>query len=1371
MQRVLFAIVATVGVTQAQSPLMMGSGSSLLAPLFRNWHESYNNLPGKRAFRYDSTGSGTGVKRVLRNESHWIGSEATLTDADYAMYPGIQMLPIAISPIAIMFNVVGTDGSPILGLRLDRGTLARIYSFDVTYWDDARIQALNPAVLLPHNVIRPVVRADSSGTSVIMSSSLVSFGWADTAGCGVEGAGCEVTKKLHQVSPGPRNASGHPLHAYESASGSSGVTDFVKHNANTIGYVGVATAIDNRVSFAVVVNKLGAPRLANRDAAELSAASAVYDPVRLTTAVHDQEGYPVLGMAYLAYWRQFNPAQQFVGIEPEWKGFTKDYKEEVDLGASGSPRGENWGYPANEKLHDPGKTCEEHSLTLDYLYWLYTSPHATSVVVTEGLVPVPQGTRNRVLGQLWESRCEGGATWATGHLVDIHASDTSANTLNELAYRYHQKSVELGHTAVVRPLMDSAAPIIAKTQGDETVVPPDYLAIPVYADGVVLVYNPGIDGLQVPLEMTVDTIRSILSGTITRWSDPAIAERNTFAPLPADVIEVAATPSLFRALLQLTGTASPYVRRTRADGSSSGSFTSEAEVAAHVYSRTGVFGVLTLATARKWPLSQVYIVTSAGEGGTVVTPSVESVSRAITEATWSNDLTTLNFTGKMALYPFVSVTWLYIPRHFSGSETHGQAVYDAVQWLSGAHPYRVATTLNEAADALGDLGYAAAALVPAVQSRVDLVFRSLTVNGRAAYPGPSSSTSLTWLWFLMGAVGLVAVLGVLFVWKSRRDAKRIQHLMDVNTIAETSAVAIAEMRLEEMEYLRTIENPNRIQLAFLQIMDALKEYRAYLPQSIVDGQDECSDVPPPTGDVTVVFTDIQSSTALWEQAGDAMEEALNYHNKVLRKNIRKNGGYEVKTIGDAFMVAFPEVEGAMRFCLESQMDLLNAPRPFGFDDLPLTCQVKDEKGNLTWSGLRVRMGVNCGKTSHEVNPVTGRTDYRGPVVNKAARFESNGVGGTVSVSKEVHEEAQKRLQELDALAKSVGTKEMKGIADPQEMFLYVPSKLAARHEKVGMSAQKRRRSTEDTKTLPEKESKATSKEGTIVCRGGLLNTSLQVAEISHIAVELRAFHDPSDRNAAQSSLLKFNALISACVELLRRTCGALQQVHGGGVHCTWNATAACADHLLQSLRFSQLLAERTPVIEQRTPMVLGLAAGKALVGNVGSMSRKNSVVTGQIAALSVSLCPHAWALGAQLLAVVTTADGPSAQISPALRLVDLWGVSDKVLSVYEVQMGSLEQLGLNDDFWASEKTSDGSPSSLKHNVLIRKAIAGDTEALADLRTATPPEDSVMDSVIHLLRAHVQNPVSLTYRMVAPGAHDLPGQSQQCRAEAVADADM
>ena len=62
----------------------------------------------------------------------------------------------------------------------------------------------------------------------------------------------------------------------------------------------------------------------------------------------------------------------------------------------------------------------------------------------------------------------------------------------------------------------------------------------------------------------------------------------------------------------------------------------------------------------------------------------------------------------------------------------------------------------------------------------------------------------------------------------------------------------------------------------------------------------------PSGTVTLLFTDVESSTKLWEDHPSEMKEALERHDTIVREAIEAHGGYVFKTVGDAFCAAFEE---------------------------------------------------------------------------------------------------------------------------------------------------------------------------------------------------------------------------------------------------------------------------------------------------------------------------------------------------------------------------------------------------------------------------------------------------------------------------------
>ncbi|GIL56696.1 hypothetical protein Vafri_11999 [Volvox africanus] len=88
--------------------------------------------------------------------------------------------------------------------------------------------------------------------------------------------------------------------------------------------------------------------------------------------------------------------------------------------------------------------------------------------------------------------------------------------------------------------------------------------------------------------------------------------------------------------------------------------------------------------------------------------------------------------------------------------------------------------------------------------------------------------------------------------------------------------------------------------------------------------------PGPGPDTTLLVTDIQSSTSLWEHLDqEVMSTALSLHNSIMRKNIAAFSGYESATEGDSFIVAFNNPTDALLCAVAAQQALLDGPWPLG----------------------------------------------------------------------------------------------------------------------------------------------------------------------------------------------------------------------------------------------------------------------------------------------------------------------------------------------------------------------------------------------------------------------------------------------------------
>jgi adenylate cyclase len=241
-----------------------------------------------------------------------------------------------------------------------------------------------------------------------------------------------------------------------------------------------------------------------------------------------------------------------------------------------------------------------------------------------------------------------------------------------------------------------------------------------------------------------------------------------------------------------------------------------------------------------------------------------------------------------------------------------------------------------------------------------------------------------------------------------------------------------------------------------------------------------AEIAAPTGNVSIAFTDIKNSTTLWEMYPSAMRSAIKLHNEVMRRQLRRIGGYEVKTEGDAFMVSFPTATSALLWCFAVQMELLDISWPSEVLN-SVSCQpIYDKDKNLIFKGLSVRMGIHFGDCVSEKDPVTRRMDYFGPMVNKASRISAVADGGQISVSSDFISEVQRCLEtyqdtdrggpngsedafddesyaasirkDLRSLTsqgfevKEMGEKKLKGLENPEVVYSLYPHALAGRIE-------------------------------------------------------------------------------------------------------------------------------------------------------------------------------------------------------------------------------------------------------------------------------------------------------------------------------------
>jgi len=167
--------------------------------------------------------------------------------------------------------------------------------------------------------------------------------------------------------------------------------------------------------------------------------------------------------------------------------------------------------------------------------------------------------------------------------------------------------------------------------------------------------------------------------------------------------------------------------------------------------------------------------------------------------------------------------------------------------------------------------------------------------------------------------------------------------------------------------------------------------------------------PLPLGEITLLFTDISGSSRLWEKHGDAFIPVWQAHDAVLRDAFTRFGGVEVKTEGDAFMVAFPDPAAAVHCAIFAQAALARYPWP---PDI---------------APLRVRMGLHTGE------PFVLGNDYFGPVVNRAANTCKAAHGGQILLTDETLKKAQQGLDTKVEFT-DLGALRLKDMGTPQRLY-------------------------------------------------------------------------------------------------------------------------------------------------------------------------------------------------------------------------------------------------------------------------------------------------------------------------------------------------
>ncbi len=274
-----------VAQTNAQT-LITGAGSTFDYPAFSKWFQAYAKIDSNVQFNYQSIGSGGGQHQLLNQTVNFGASDAPMTDEAMAGAPGkILHIPVVVGGEAIAYNLPGNPK-----LRFDAETLAGIYLGQITKWNDPKIAALNPDVKLPDLPLVVVHRSDGSGTTFIFCDYLchVSPVWAKTVG--------KSTSVKWPVGLGGK--------------GNEGVAGQITQLPGAVGYVELAYAVQNHMTYAEMKNAAGAfvPCTLDTVSAALATAEIPEDFRFSMVNAPGTNSYPIAGASWvLIYQHQTNP--------------------------------------------------------------------------------------------------------------------------------------------------------------------------------------------------------------------------------------------------------------------------------------------------------------------------------------------------------------------------------------------------------------------------------------------------------------------------------------------------------------------------------------------------------------------------------------------------------------------------------------------------------------------------------------------------------------------------------------------------------------------------------------------------------------------------------------------------------------------------------------------------------------------------------------------------------------------------------------------------------------------------------------------------------------------------------------------------------
>jgi len=280
-QLIWTAALAVAASVALPAETINAAGATFPAPIYQKWFETYRKAHPDVQINYQSVGSGAGIQQLTQGTVDFGASDMPMTDEQISKITKYKVLhfPTVLGGVVPVYNISGVT----VELKFTGDTLAGIFLGNIKKWNDAALKKDNAGVNLPNEEITVVHRSDGSGTS---------FVWTDF----LSKSNADWKSKV-----GSSTSVNWPIGL--GGKGNEGVAGLVKQTPNSIGYVELIYAAQNKISYGLVRNAAGTFVKADFDTVSEAAAGAANnmpDDFRVSiTNAPGKNAYPISTFTWL----------------------------------------------------------------------------------------------------------------------------------------------------------------------------------------------------------------------------------------------------------------------------------------------------------------------------------------------------------------------------------------------------------------------------------------------------------------------------------------------------------------------------------------------------------------------------------------------------------------------------------------------------------------------------------------------------------------------------------------------------------------------------------------------------------------------------------------------------------------------------------------------------------------------------------------------------------------------------------------------------------------------------------------------------------------------------------------------------------------